>query len=198
MGRWNEVPSEMQQILGHKITPLPAELYRVIFENKDFYGNRIYDPKGTPGAIATELTTYLFKTFSTPLSSSNIKRAERYGSPNPELSYIGITPANAAITRSPLQNALADYHRAHADTEARDPIKSDRSMGLRDLVDEVRKQPKDDRRDSLPVDLSKEEAAKALRDADLTPLQLSAKSMPTAELVPLVQRYATSSFDRST
>jgi hypothetical protein len=158
-GNWNRhtVPGYlMHDIYGwshhpvhtfkNKFAPTLAFFARLA-ENKDYFGDMIYDPDADLPTEAKQAGKALLKEH-TPLSVQNYLEGKTRGEGGAtELlrNAFGVTPASRELVRTPAQNKMAEYLGRHS-PETRTPDEADKGEMHRDVLKAVKageKLPKD-------------------------------------------------------
>ena len=126
------------QTAQHKLHPalsMMAELYN----NKDFYGNQIYDPEAKIPEQAKEFLTYLGKgmvPYSVSGAQQNAKAGRSTGMTIAP--FIGITPAPGSVTKSEFQQYVTDKHFGQQTIEGRSVRDAEKGRAFNDALQALR------------------------------------------------------------
>jgi hypothetical protein len=129
---WSHQP---MKTLANKLHPVPAELYRVLVENRDFWGKEIWVPDDTGLHNAERLMVEFGKGLLEPISVSTMLREyKRTGSiGRTALAQIGLAPTPAYVDRTPAENAALEFLRASRPVGTRTPEAAERATKLAEL-----------------------------------------------------------------
>ncbi len=102
--------------LEHKAHPLLG-MIDDIAHNKDYYGYEIRNPHDNAAAQAGQVAKYVIKSFEPFWTRGARKEVERKSGPlRTTLPFFGVMPAPSYITRTPIQNEIAElYHKRTGD-----------------------------------------------------------------------------------
>ena len=169
------VTSGVEQIattLQHKTAPIWS-VFADLRTNQDFYGTMIRDKNAPIGDQLMQLAKYLV-TALTPYSASGYKRERRLGASKlgAAPSFFGLTPASAAVTRTPLEADLYEYGQQFRTKGGRTPEQAERSAARFDIQRAVREG---------DVEAAREARKKAEEQHLLSPRQLTELSKRAAQ-----------------
>jgi hypothetical protein len=124
--------------LQHKLHPslsMMAELYN----NKDFYGNQIYDPEANIPEEAKQFMTYLGKSMLPYSVTGAAKNASTGKSTAMTIApFFGVTPAPGSVTKSEFQQYVADRHFGQQSNEGRSVKSAESSHAFSDALQAMR------------------------------------------------------------
>lgn len=97
--------------IGHKLHPLFSMINDVL-KNKDYYGYEIRNPHGSTLEQSGQVGKYVIKSFE-PFWTRGLRKAHESGGQAPEMvaPYFGVMPAPAYISRTAMQNKIAELYR---------------------------------------------------------------------------------------
>jgi hypothetical protein len=127
------------QTFKNKLAPTLAFMMRLA-ENRDYFGDMIYDEEGTRTQKAKQIAKAVAKQHA-PLSLQNYlegrKRGEK-GASELSRNVFGVTPAKRELVRTPAENLMADYASRKGHT-ARTPEEVENADVHRLTIEAVRK-----------------------------------------------------------
>jgi hypothetical protein len=141
---WSHQPGKT---LASKLHPVPAELYRVLVSNEDYWGKEIWVPDDTRLHNVERLATEFVRGLAEPISVSTMARQyRRTGSiGKTALAQIGLAPAPSYIDRTSAENAALEFLRASRPVGTRTPEAAERATKLAELRVAIQKKAPDAR-----------------------------------------------------
>jgi hypothetical protein len=122
--------------ITHKLHPSLSMIAELI-QNKDFYGNEVYNPHDQWTKVAEQIGGYIAGGFR-PYAVQNRQQIERQGGGlvAQALPFIGITPAPGDITHSAFQNFVRENRRQYG---GKTPEERAQSQKWFDAVDAIKR-----------------------------------------------------------
>lgn len=118
--------------LGHKMSPLLGAIKQGILDNKDFYGNKIYDKTASPELRAKQIAKYIGGQF-VPFTVRNIDKS---------IDEHGVDPIRIASTMVGVNDAPAWVHKTQAEDMMAEFTGEKGSVGGRDYAAAAKKESK--------------------------------------------------------
>lgn len=197
MGRLANEASQLGSIAAHKAHPLISRSIEFA-QNKDFYGNQIWDPDGTTEEQLMQTLKSFGDSFK-PYAFSGAEQRAKTRAANPDYEpkhmpsfldkaapFVGFTPASAKLSRSPLVNEMSDYKAAHRDPAAR-TFKEQDKREAKDLLRNAVKSGSEEDIDTVLGSgrLTDKEMQSAMQQAGHDPLEGQFRSLPMDEMARL-------------
>jgi hypothetical protein len=143
------------QTAQHKLHPIWSMMAEMA-ENKDFFGTQIYDPNASIPKEAQQFLEYLGKSFM-PYAVTGAQQNAKAGQSlaMSALPFIGITPAPGDVTKSQLQNFIAQHYYATLPQGARTQEQAESSAQFNQALAAKRRGEKPDTTGMTPAQLQR-------------------------------------------
>jgi hypothetical protein len=139
----------------HKLHP-SFSMVAELLNNKDFYGNEIFNPEDPWTKVAEQVAAHIGKGFVPYAVQNQQQVANAGGSVAARVApFVGVTPAPGDITHSDFQNYVRDKYFAGHPTASKSPEKAEASKALTQAVQAVRAGQNPDLSGFTPADRAK-------------------------------------------
>lgn len=172
------------ETVEHKLHP-SFSMVAELLNNKDFYGNEVYDPDAPWSKVAEEVAGHVVKGFLPYAVQNQQNIAQSGGSLGARAApFVGITPAPGDETHSDAQNYISNaYYSAHP-SESKTPEQADHSHAFTQAVNAIRQGQQTDLSQFTPA-----ERAKITKYAHEDPAKLVEKHFAALSLQQQVVAY---------
>lgn len=143
------------ETVEHKLHP-SFSMVAELLNNKDFYGNEVYDPDAPWSKVATEIAGHVVKGFVPYAVQNQQNIAQAGGSLAARVApFVGVTPAPGDISHSDAQNYISQsYYSAHP-SESKTPEQADHSHAFTQAVNAIRQGQQADLSQFTPAERAK-------------------------------------------